>query len=101
MRVSFACLQCGRGVDGAGWIWRCPGCGGPVDFAEDPQLEPTVTLGEPVTPLVDLELGPLRVLAKLEGSQPTGSFKDRGSRMVVSALAASGVERAVIDSSGN
>ena len=39
--------------------------------------------------------------AKLEFLNPTGSFKDRGSAVLVSALRSKGVPRAAEDSSGN
>ena len=72
-----------------------------------PVLPEPVTLGEAVTPLVPLApprplagLG-LTLLAKPEGGLPTGSYKDRGSAILVSLLAALGVRRAVLDSSGN
>ena len=64
-----------------------------------PQVEP-VSLGEPTTPLVALDAG-APVQAKLEGSQPTGSFKDRGTAVLVAWLRASGVREIVEDSSGN
>lgn len=38
---------------------------------------------------------------KLEGSNPTASFKDRGTAVLISYLSAVGVETAVEDSSGN
>lgn len=60
-----------------------------------------VTLGEGRTPLVPLEIGGHAVAAKLEWLNPTGSFKDRGSAVMVSALAAQGVPALLEDSSGN
>ena len=57
-----------------------------------------ITLGEGMTPLVELRSG---VLAKFEQVSPTGSFKDRGAALIL-ALARSAGERAVVaDSSGN
>ncbi|WP_228974590.1 pyridoxal-phosphate dependent enzyme [Streptomyces sp. DH12] len=63
--------------------------------------ERPVSLGEGLTPLVERVWDGERVLFKLEWFSPTGSFKDRGSSVMVSALAASGVRRVVEDSSGN
>jgi threonine synthase len=97
----FVCSHCGTQADALTWIWRCAKCGAPLDFAGEPVAADLISLGEPETPLVEIELGRLTVTAKLEGALPTGSFKDRGSRVVVSALRAYGSERAVIDSSGN
>lgn len=56
------------------------------------------TLGEGMTPLVDIEGG---VLAKLEYVSPTGSFKDRGAAVMVALAAGAGVRTVVADSSGN
>ena len=56
------------------------------------------TLGEGMTPLVELRPG---VLAKLEQVSPTGSFKDRGAAVIISLAAAAGEQVAVADSSGN
>jgi threonine synthase len=100
--AALICSRCAAPDDAATWHWRCPRCGGPLDFAEQPPpLEPLVTLGEPQTPLVKLAIGGIDVLAKLEGALPSGSFKDRGSRTVVSALRADGRRHALTDSSGN
>jgi threonine synthase len=65
-------------------------------------LDP-VSLGEPVTALVKLDaVAPgSKVYGKLEGSLPTGSFKDRGSRALVAWLSSSDINHIVIDSSGN
>jgi threonine synthase len=60
-----------------------------------------VTLGEGFTPIVNREIDALPARFKLEFLMPTGSFKDRGASVVMSHLAASGVSRAVEDSSGN
>ena len=59
------------------------------------------TLGEGDTPLVAEELEQGRVYFKCEHLNPTGSFKDRGTMVLVSALKAVGVEQAIEDSSGN
>jgi threonine synthase len=101
MRAALSCVRCAAPVDAPGWHWRCASCEGPLDFDEEPELEEIVSLGEPATPLVEVPLDGLTVTAKLEGALPTGSFKDRGSRVVASALREYGVRRAVIDSSGN
>jgi threonine synthase len=60
-----------------------------------------ITLGEGDTPLLRNEIGGKTVSFKCEQLNPTGSFKDRGSMVLVSALAALGVQEAVEDSSGN
>ncbi len=65
-----------------------------------------VTLCEGSTPLVRLErlgreLGVPRLYAKLEGLNPTGSFKDRGMAVGVSAARAAGASAVVVASTGN
>ena len=64
-------------------------------------IEHPVTMGEGMTPLVERRLGGARVWAKLEWFAPTGSFKDRGATVMISALRQQGVTRVLEDSSGN
>jgi threonine synthase len=66
-----------------------------------PLNAPIISLGEGKTPLVWSKLGGRSIGFKLESINPTGSFKDRGTAVLVSWLAASGVKEAVEDSSGN
>jgi threonine synthase len=73
-----------------------------------PSVDPgsIVTLGEGATPLVWIERwaaihGIERVAVKLEGLNPTGSFKDRGTTVLVSQAHMLGAGRLVEDSSGN
>lgn len=65
-----------------------------------PQSEP-VTLGEGRTPLLQRTLAGLEVAIKPESMNPTGSFKDRGSSVMISALRHQGVKQLLEDSSGN
>jgi threonine synthase len=60
-----------------------------------------ITLGEGGTPLVADRINGREVYFKCEYLNPTGSFKDRGTAVLVSGLKALGVEEAVEDSSGN
>ncbi|HEX4862876.1 MAG TPA: pyridoxal-phosphate dependent enzyme [Acidimicrobiales bacterium] len=101
--------------------WRC-GCGGQLDLAGPPadpvaDLPPArwsmwrylhsmpqvkswkkTTLGEGVTPLVEIEPG---VLVKQEQLSPTGSFKDRGASLLIALASDLGASSVVVDSSGN
>lgn len=106
--------------------WRCR-CGGPFHLADrgrfrfasqrvDPSgdtlwryramlplisdVEP-VSLGEGGTPLIPVEIEGASFWAKLEFLSPTGSFKDRGTAVLVSFLRSLGVEEVHDDSSGN
>src|ERR687884_894630 len=68
-------------------------------------VDPLVTLGEGDTPLVEApwlsaETG-CEVWLKLEGANPTGSFKDRGMTVAVAAAVAQGAEAVVCASTGN
>jgi threonine synthase len=108
--------------------YRCPRCGAPFTWTHPapafprreiaaraptfwryaealPAFEQRVALGEPITPLVPVSppkaAAGVRLLAKVEGLMPTGSYKDRGSALLVSLLSALGVTHGVEDSSGN
>jgi threonine synthase len=120
---DLRCSRCGRTYPASRDTWRCE-CGGPLDLAGAAAFRPeafagrapgvwryrealpplpdeaVVTLGEGGTPLIDARRG-TGLKYKLEFLSPTGSFKDRGSTVLVSCLAALGVRRAVEDSSGN
>jgi threonine synthase len=67
--------------------------------------DPIVSLGEGSTPLVLAERVSERVGAevwlKIEGANPTGSFKDRGMTCAVSAAVREGAEAVLCASTGN
>ncbi len=119
--LSFQCALCGRAYPLETARWNCD-CGGPFELEGGPafskaKLEPKewslwryramlpveerVSLGEGLTPLVWLELYGLEVCLKLEFLMPTGSFKDRGTAVLVSFLKERGIKEVVEDSSGN
>jgi threonine synthase len=68
---------------------------------------PVVSLNEGNTPLIELKnlparIGrPVRLYAKFEGLNPTGSFKDRGMTMAVSKAVESGARAIICASTGN
>ncbi len=67
---------------------------------------PALSLGEGFTPLVHLRrfgasIGLPNLHAKLEGSNPTGSFKDRGMVVAVSKAIEEGAEAIICASTGN
>jgi threonine synthase len=74
-------------------------------YAERLPVEPLVSLGEGDTPLVEApwlsERVGCEVWLKLEGANPTGSFKDRGMTVAVSAALGEGAEAVVCASTGN
>ncbi len=119
------CISCGSILDHDFYIWFCPKCGGLLEVLVEPATTPSwdrwrtrnpgvwryrealppcrspVTLGEGWTPLVRAErLGP-RVWVKFEGSNPTGSFKDRGMTAGVSVAQEAGARLVVAASTGN
>jgi threonine synthase len=66
-----------------------------------------VSLGEGATPLIELANLPglvrkkVRILAKFEGLNPTGSFKDRGMTMAVTRAVEEGARAIICASTGN
>jgi threonine synthase len=66
-----------------------------------PDDAPTVYLGEGDTPLAVSSVRGRQVYFKLEFLNPTFSFKDRGTAVLVSFLSSRGVSEAMDDSSGN
>lgn len=121
----ISCRNCGLSFPISQFPYRCPSCGGLFGFTEglefkfadlDPHLPgmwrfksglflpeggPILTLGEGNTPLVWAETFGNQVAFKLESLNPTGSFKDRATAVLVSWLVAAGITEAVEDSSGN
>jgi len=121
------CTKCGRPRQSEA-EWRCV-CGAPFESKQEKRFERKViqgeersvwryraylpeipesdliSLGEGGTPLLQLERKEPNVLVKLEYVNPTGSFKDRGSTVLVSyAVGAAerlGFKKAIEDSSGN
>jgi threonine synthase len=74
-------------------------------YRERLPVEPLVTLEEGWTPLVRAprlsERTGADVWLKIEGANPTGSFKDRGMTVAVSAAKAEGAEAVICASTGN
>jgi threonine synthase len=118
---ELRCGQCATIAPGVA-PWRCLSCGSPLALELPPTDAATlaaegahgvwryrgwlpdidsVSLGEPTTALVALPSERSTVFAKLEGGQPTGSFKDRGVSVTVAWLRSRGVREIVVDSSGN
>ena len=65
------------------------------------EIAAPITMGEGCTPLVQRAWGDLRPFFKLEWFNPTGSFKDRGTAVMLSFLRQIGVDAVLEDSSGN
>ncbi|MBV9018203.1 MAG: pyridoxal-phosphate dependent enzyme [Alphaproteobacteria bacterium] len=123
IHAEFRCPACGRIFPADRPIWRCD-CGGHLNLEPGPGLRrsdivggdaslwryraalaskspPTVSLGEGWTPLVTRHWDDVSVQFKLESQMPTGSFKDRGTALMLNHLLEVGVGPVHEDSSGN
>ncbi|HEU5043697.1 MAG TPA: threonine synthase [Nocardioidaceae bacterium] len=76
-----------------------------ADWLRVPDGTPVVTLREGGTPLVESrwlsEVTGAEVWLKVEGDNPTGSFKDRGMTVALSVAVGQGAEAVVCASTGN
>jgi len=121
--ATYLCPACGRAHAADRPLWRCD-CGSHLNLAQGRGLArgeiaaadaslwryaaalalqgpPRVTLGEGWTPLLRREWDGVPVHFKLESQMPTGSFKDRGSAVMLNHLLEVGVGPIHADSSGN
>lgn len=122
---KILCSQCKKPYPLEGVPYKCDICGGFFDYEAPfvfnkkridanekslwryrdsftlPHNAPVISLGEGHTPLVRASNENQNVYMKLEYLNPTGSYKDRGSAVLVSQLVVRGVTEAVEDSSGN
>lgn len=119
------CTNCGCEYPPEGLPYRCPNCGGLFDITDlrpldsnqkkDPmpgiwryqqtfhlprEAKP-IYLGEGDTPLVHKHVLGRDVYFKCEYQNPSGSFKDRGSALIVAWMKVRKMIEAVEDSSGN
>jgi len=124
MLTTLMCSNCSRRWPGSVPRWRCE-CGGYLDLETARMFErstlatraatlwryeeslgiddPTnhVDFGEGITPLIPCGLDGREILLKLDYLRPTGSFKDRGTTVMMSKLKEWSVSDIVDDSSGN
>ena len=124
--ITLTCSDCPAHYDADMTTLHCAACGNTLDvsYAEPDNRHagsprgdsgmPTplhntrnaISLGEGGSPTVALDnigemLGARRLYAKLESMNPTGSFKDRGTAVMMSMAKELGVLQVVEDSSGN
>jgi threonine synthase len=120
---SYSCPACGAVTPAERPLWRCA-CGSHLNLAPGPGIgradivageaslwryrqalaldgPPRVSLGEGWTALVARDWAGAPVHFKLESQMPTGSFKDRGTAVMLNHLLALGVGPIHEDSSGN
>ncbi len=109
----YECPSCAARIPADRPLWRCD-CGSHLNLTPGPGLvrggiaadeaslwryraalalrdPPRVSLGEGWTPLVARRWDDAAVLFKLESQMPTGSFKDRGSAVMLNHLIEVGV----------
>jgi threonine synthase len=121
--ATYRCPDCGRVWNADRPLWRCA-CGSHLNLtsgrglargeivAEEASLwryaaslalrgPPRISLGEGWTPLVTRDWRGVEVRFKLESQMPTGSFKDRGTAVMINHLLEVGVGPIHEDSSGN
>ncbi|MBI5651232.1 MAG: threonine synthase [Chloroflexi bacterium] len=123
--MQIICVTCGARYPLDTRAWVCENCRGLLEIAGAPRFDPalidanekslwryramlpmpdgaiSVSMGEGFTPLVETRFDGATFFAKLDFLMPSGSFKDRGTTVLVSALKSFGVARVVEDSSGN
>lgn len=121
--MTIRCTRCNTEYPSQGLPYNCPACGGIFDFSQGfpfetvdrssagvwryrsafgvPGIDRVISLGEGNTPLIDDRFQGGDVFYKLESQNPTGSYKDRGTTVMMSVLASRGIRAAVEDSSGN
>jgi len=122
---KFHCTYCSWESSPSANVVKCETCKDPIfiKYMENPSntFQPSysnvtmplpltksddlITLGEGNTPIVKMnrvsEMVGIDTIGKLEYMNPTGSFKDRGSAIMISALADFNIKEIVEDSSGN
>src|SRR6202035_2059049 len=119
----YLCPACGATIPADRPLWRCP-CGNHLNLAPGRGLvrgeidageaslwryraalaldgPPRISLGEGWTPLVVRNWDGAAIRFKLESQMPTGSFKDRGTAVMLNHLLEVGVGAIHEDSSGN
>jgi threonine synthase len=121
---EFRCSACGSVYPPDELVWRCT-CGGHLDVDlgeglsredidlaepslwryraafESPESRPAIYFGEGLTPLAPASWAGLDVSFKLDYLFPSGSFKDRGTAVMMNRLRELGVRSVIEDSSGN
>ncbi len=120
MTPQLTCRQCDNIPQPLDWC--CTRCGAPLELSDQSPFDAArirhgdwslwryaemlpvarqVTLGAGGTPLVETMWDGLPVCAKLDYTNPTGSYKDRGIETLINYYLALRVQDVVEDSSGN
>ncbi|OQY80776.1 MAG: hypothetical protein B6D41_20545 [Chloroflexi bacterium UTCFX4] len=123
--MNLQCAECGAVYPLNTRAWACETCGGVLEIIGAPSFDaariaradsslwryrafmplpaqaPPISLGEGWTPLTPIQYDNREIFCKLDFLNPTGSFKDRGTTVLTSAVKAFGYTRVIEDSSGN
>jgi threonine synthase len=122
--MKYYCPACGKEYSEKEHIWRCS-CGAYLSFNSEDVLrkediikdsfslwryekvlplnleEVGATFMEGFTPLVKILWNGMDIYFKMDYLMPTGSFKDRGSSIMINFLKKIGIKKIIDDSSGN
>lgn len=123
--VKLVCSECGREFKPDEKIYRCI-CDGVLELTEKnvsfplekiKGRKPTmwryreaiplesdkniISFDEGFTPMIPVKFKDFNMFAKLDFLFPTGSFKDRGSSVMISRIKEMGIKKIMDDSSGN
>jgi threonine synthase len=125
---GLQCTECHSSYSKGENLQKCPKCGGLLDTIINPEIlgekskddidrtrsmwkfrsflpvdatDKIVSAGEGDTPLRKLSSVRGNVWVKDETRNPTGTFKDRGASLAVTALSRSGVKDIILSSEGN
>jgi threonine synthase len=124
MHWEYRCETCDHRESLDAPVWRCARCGSAYALDGPNRLTPDAidrtdntlwrygavlpvareharSLGEGMAPLVVGRLAGREVWFKHDAMLPTGSFKDRGAAVLVAHLRRLGLDRVIVDSSGN
>lgn len=123
--MKLRCTQCGTRFPVNTYAWVCETCGGLLEIEPAPAFDAKqiardtnslwryraflplpdqaapISMGEGWTPLIPVTYNERNIYCKLDFLNPTGSFKDRGTTVIVSAVKAFGYTHVTDDSSGN
>lgn len=124
MKAILSCSECSTTYRADEPRWRCA-CGGLLDVEFEPAFSPKrlagrsynlwryrealpvekdrniVSFGEGCTPLLEVAFGSRSALIKQDQLFTSGSYKDRGTTVLLSKIKELGVKKILEDSSGN
>lgn len=120
--IELICINCKAIYEANPWLFRCPKCNGLLEvklkfnkpfhnFSSEninvwkyyellPNVKDPITLDEGGTPLIPSRLFE-NTYMKFEGSNPTGSFKDRGMTVAISIAKEANAKSVIVASTGN